>query len=135
MQDPPNGALECKVNGVATTTVVTITAPAVMTDESGVMTLTYDAELVSMTRGGPTLFNASAPVEDVMEEVVVCDEDSGVSLFIDNASTGCPPPLVATNVPAGMCYTANNGRDTECPLGYSSISLCGGFFPNFCIPR
>ena len=41
IQDPPNGALECEVDGVATTTVVTITAPVLMTDERGVMSLTY----------------------------------------------------------------------------------------------
>ena len=84
IQDPPNVALSCEVDGVATTTVITITAPVMTDDESGVMTLTYDAELVSMTRGSPSLFNDTAPVEDVADEVVVCDEDSGVSLFIDD---------------------------------------------------
>ena len=123
MQDPPNGALECKVDGVATTTVVTITAPAVMTDESGVMTLTYDAELVSMTRGGPTLFNASAPVEDVMEEVVVCDEDSGASLYIDDVSSPtCPSPMLdVSQLPPELqypqCYPSTSG--SGCASGWT----------------
>ena len=84
------------MDGVARTTVVTITAPVLVTaDESGVMTLTYDAVLVSMTRGGPTAANMTAPAEAVMEEqVVVCDETSGVSLYIDDvSSTDCPSPM------------------------------------------
>ena len=94
IQDPPNGALECKVDGVARMTVVTISAPALMTDESGVMTLTCDAELVSVARGGPSFFNATGIVEEVAEEVVVCDEDSGVSLYIDDVR-GCPSPMTS----------------------------------------
>ena len=84
------------MDGVARTTVITITAPVLVTaDESGVMTLTYDAVLVSMTRGGPTAANMTAPAEAVMEEqVVVCDETYGVSLYIDDvSSTGCPSPM------------------------------------------
>ena len=84
------------MDGVARTTVITITAPVLVTaDESGVSTLTYDAALVSMTRGGPTAANMTAPAEAVMEEqVVVCDETSGVSLYIDDvSSTDCPSPM------------------------------------------
>merc|ERR1712054_7885 len=72
-EDPPNGALECKVNGVATTTVIIITAPVLMTDEIGAMSLDYDVELVGMTRGGPTVFNTTASAESVDEEELVCD--------------------------------------------------------------
>lgn len=54
-QDPAIAELECNVNGVATTTTaVTFTAPVLMPDdESGAMSLTYDMELLSTTRGGP----------------------------------------------------------------------------------
>lgn len=41
LQDTPNGALECGMNGIAITTVITITTPVLMNDESGVVTLTY----------------------------------------------------------------------------------------------
>ena len=116
IQDPPNGALECKMDGVARTTVVIISALAVMTDETGVMTLTYDAELVSMTRGGPTAANMTAAAEDVKEEVVVCDEDSGVSLYIDDVG-GCPSPMYSTLPPPVLgptpgqqvCYPGSGG--------------------------
>ena len=83
-QDPPNAELVCKVNGVSTTTAVTIRSPVLMTDESGAMTLTYDIELLGMARGGPTVFNTTASVESVDEEELVCDDGIGVSLFIDN---------------------------------------------------
>lgn len=115
IQDPPNGALECKVNGVATTTVITITAPVLMTDESGAMTLDYDVELVGMTRGGPTVFNTTASAETVDEKELVCDEGSGVSLYIDSVtSTSCPSPMFSSYLqalygqpnplPQGICY-------------------------------
>ena len=133
MQDPPNGALECKVDGVATTTAVTITAPAVMTDESGVMTLTYDAELVSMMRGGPTIANMIASAEVVSEEeVVLCDEGSGVSLFIDDLSTtDCPSPMSSTT---GFCFSGNNGGDDTCASGFILEPICGGP-PYFCVKQ
>ena len=46
LQDPPNGALECEMDGIAITTVITITTPVLMmmmmmNDESGVKSLTY----------------------------------------------------------------------------------------------
>ena len=41
LQDTPNGALECEMDGIAITTVITITTPVLMNDESGVVTLTY----------------------------------------------------------------------------------------------
>ena len=131
IQDPPNGALECKMDGVARTTVVIISALAVMTDETGVMTLTYDAELVSMTRGGPTAANMTAAAEDVKEEVVVCDEDSGVSLYIDDVG-GCPSPMQATRpppVPVGpgqqVCYPGF-GRTLTCASGFTMVRGPGG---------
>ena len=119
-QDPPNGALECKVDGVARTTVVTIASPVVMTDESGMTTLTYEAALVSMVRGGgptATAANMTAPVEAVIkEEVVVCDDEYAVSLFIDSA--GC-----------------------DCRSGFVDIEQCPGFesdcqylSENYCFP-
>ena len=97
VQDPPNGALECKVDGVATTTVVTIGSPVLMMDEIGVLTLTYESELVGMTRGGFTLINATAVAETVFDEaVVICDEGTDVSLFIDSATNyGCPGDMIA----------------------------------------
>ena len=137
IQDPPNGALECKVDGVATTTVVTITAPVMMTDETGVTTLTYDAELVSMTRGGPTAANMTAAAEDVAEEVVVCDENSGVSLFIDDApaAPSCPSPMLdSSQLPPELlpqCYpgpTPTGG----CASGWTVES--GGIPVPYCVP-
>ena len=102
VQDPPNAELVCKVNGVATTTAVTLTAPVLMTDdESGAMRLTYDVELLSMARGGPTVFNATVPAETIDEEELECDDGTGVSLFIDTAPSSsqttdmcplCPSP-------------------------------------------
>ena len=97
VQVPPNGALECKVDGVARTTVVTITTPVLMTDESGAVTLTYDAEIVRMVRGGPTALNMTAPAEAVTkEQMLVCDNTSSVSLFIDDAPGGCPSPMTSS---------------------------------------
>ena len=128
LQDPPNAALECKVNGVATTTVITITAPVLMTDESGAMTLDYDVELVGMTRGGPTVFNTTASAESVDEEELVCDDGSGVSLFIDSATpTSCAPSEVSSFFqdmygrapPAGACFV----RSDACPPGYEGGPL------------
>ena len=121
VQDPPNGALECMVDGVARTTVITITAPVLVTaDESGVVTLTYDADLVSMTRGGPTAANMTAPAEAVMEEqVVVCDETSGVSLYIDDvSSTDCPSPMFSVN---SICYAAFENSGASCAAGWQLI--------------
>ena len=128
LQDPPNGALECEVNGVATTTVITITAPVLMTDESGAMTLAYDVEFVGMTRGGPTLFNTTASAESVDEEELVCDDGSGVSLYIDSVtSTSCASPMVSSLVqiyfgreppPAGTCYVRGS-----CSSGYSDLPV------------
>ena len=128
LQDPPNGALECKVDGVATTTVITITAPVLMTDESGAMTLDYDVELVGMTRGGPTVFNTTASAESVDEEELVCDDGSGVSLFIDSVTpTSCAPSMVSSFFqdiygrapPAGACFV----RSDACPPGYEGGPL------------
>ena len=123
LQDPPNAALECEVNGVATTTVITITAPVLMTDESGAMTLDYDVELVGMTRGGPTLFNTTASAESVDEEELVCDDDSGVSLYIDSVTpTSCAPSMSSSYFqaldgyppPADACYV----KGDACASGY-----------------
>ena len=87
VQDPPNAELVCKVNGVATTTAVTLTAPVLMPDdESGAISLTCDVGLLGMARGGPTVFNASAPSETVNEEELVCDDGAGLSLSIDSVS-------------------------------------------------
>ena len=130
LQDPPNAALECEVNGVATTTVITITAPVLMTDESGAMTLDYDVELVGMTRGGPTLFNTTASAESVDEEELVCDDGSGVSLYIDSVTpTSCESPMVSSLLqaffgvralppPAGTCYARGS-----CSSGYESFPV------------
>ena len=112
LQDPPNGALECKVNGVATTTVITITAPVLMTDESGAMTLDYDVELVGMTRGGPTVFNTTASAESVDEEELVCDDGSGVSMYIDSVTpSSCPSSMVSVPAGLGLCIAP----DPSCP--------------------
>ena len=94
VQDYPNAKLVCEVNGVATTTAVTITASELTTDESGATTtLTYDVELQSMERNSPTAFNVFAPErpEAVDDEELVCDDGVGVSLFFDN--TACPSPM------------------------------------------
>ena len=133
-QDPPNGALSCKMDGVATTTVITITNPEMMTDERGVMSLTYDADLVSMTRGGPTAANMTAPAEEMAEEqVIVCDEGSGVSLYIDDVSTPeCPSPMSSAALPQGVCIASNRGSGTECADGWTFYPLCGGV-PFLCI--
>ena len=120
-QDPPNGALECKVDGVARTTVVTIASPVVMTDESGMTTLTYEAALVSMVRGGgptATAANMTAPVEAVIEEEgVVCDDEYAVSLFIDSAGCDCRPGFVDIE---------------QCPPGFESD--CQYLSENYCFP-
>ena len=149
LQVPPNGALECVVDGVATTTVITITAPVLMADETSglVMTLTYDAALVSMVRGGgPSLFNTTAAVETVTEEhVVVCDDGSGVSLYIDDvSSTECPSPMspVSSLLPRDLCLAGDNGSGppgvgpfiaASCATGYQVLPVCGGNPPYFCV--
>ena len=123
------------MDGVARTTVVTITAPVLVTaDESGVMTLTYDAVLVSMTRGGPTAANMSAPAEEMAEEqVIVCDEGSGVSLYIDDVSTPkCPPPMSYSTFLDGLCLASNEGEDTKCADGWVPYPLCEGP-PYYCL--
>ena len=90
-RDPPNAELECKVNGVATTSAVTLSAPVLVpNDESGAMALTYDVELVGMARGGPAVFIASASAETIDEEELMCDDGTGVSLLIDGASPVSP---------------------------------------------
>ena len=95
VQVPPNGALECRVDGAARTAVVTITAPVMMTDESGMMTLTYEANVIGMTRGGPTPFNLTSAAEDVgFDEVFVCDDTNDVSLYIDSFGKAvCVSPM------------------------------------------
>ena len=98
-QVPPNAELVCKVNGVATTTAVTIAAPVLVMDESEGMTLMYDVELLRMARGGPSIFNATAQAEPIDDEVLVCDEGIGVSLFIDDAPGGCPSPMSTSPSP------------------------------------
>ena len=139
LQDPPNGALECKVNGVATTTVITITAPVLMTDESGAMTLDYDVELVGMTRGGPTVFNTTASAESVDDGELVCDDGSGVSLYIDNAAPdSCPSPMTSclpsTNVIiAGACYPGL--PEVKCADNWSLHDASGGGGLPYCVPQ
>ena len=132
-QDPPNGALECKVDGVARTTVVTITTPVLMTDESGVVTLKYDAALVRMTRGGPTAANMTAATEDVADEMLVCDDNSSVSLFIDDAPGGCPSPMTSCpsleyigvlppdpdKPPKQVCFPTASGATFTCATGFT----------------
>ena len=137
-QDPPNGALECKVDGVARTTVVTIASPVVMTDESGVTTLTYEAALVSMVRGGgptATAANMTAPAEAVIEEeVVVCDDEYAVSLFIDtvtSSSKDCPSPMAPADLPRIVCSASNLGGTTgeaTCAPGFQLLGSCPPFF-------
>ena len=137
-QDPPNGALECKVDGVARTTVVTIASPVVMTDESGMTTLTYEAALVSMVRGGgptATAANMTAPVEAVIkEEVVVCDDEYAVSLFIDtvtSSSKDCPSPMAPADLPRIVCSASNLGGTTgeaTCAPGFQLLGSCPPFF-------
>ena len=137
-QDPPNGALECKVDGVARTTVVTIASPVVMTDESGMTTLTYEAALVSMVRGGgptATAANMTAPAEAVIEEeVVVCDDEYAVSLFIDtvtSSSKDCPSPMAPADLPRIVCSASNLGGTTgeaTCAPGFQLLGSCPPFF-------
>ena len=105
-------------------------------DESGVETLTYDAALVSMTRGGPTAANMTAPAEAVMEEqVVVCDETYGVSLYIDDVSTPeCPSPMSSAALPQGLCIASNRGSGAECADGWVPYRLCGDA-PFYCIRK
>ena len=79
-----------------------------MTDERGAVTLTYDAELVRMVRGGPTAANMTAPAEDVADEILECDDDLAVSLFIDDADE-CPSPMMIVSPPAfpqTMCISS-----------------------------
>ena len=135
VQVPPNGALECKVDGVARTTVVTITTPVLMTDESGAVTLTYDAEIVRMVRGGPTALNMTAPAEAVIEEeVVVCDDEYAVSLFIDtvtSSSKDCPSPMAPADLPRIVCSASNLGGTTgeaTCAPGFQLLGSCPPFF-------
>ena len=132
VQVPPNGALECRVDGAARTAVVTITAPVMMTDESGMMTLTYEANVIGMTRGGPTPFNLTSAAEDVrVEEVLVCDDTNEVSLYIDSVGTtsGCASPMVSSisaedlgvpTPPPGSCYAVNGAA---CASGYNSFPI------------
>ena len=137
-QDPPNGALECKVDGIARTTVVTIASPVVMTDESGMTTLTYEAALVSMVRGGgptATAANMTAPAEAVIEEeVVVCDDEYAVSLFIDtvtSSSKDCPSPMAPADLPRIVCSASNLGGTTgeaTCAPGFQLLGSCPPFF-------
>ena len=137
-QDPPNGALECKVDGVARSTVVTIASPVVMTDESGMTTLTYEAALVSMVRGGgptATAANMTAPAEAVIEEeVVVCDDEYAVSLFIDtvtSSSKDCPSPMAPADLPRIVCSASNLGGTTgeaTCAPGFQLLGSCPPFF-------
>ena len=138
-QDPPNGALECKVDGVARTTVVTIASPVVMTDESGMTTLTYEAALVSMVRGGgptATAANMTAPAEAVIEEeVVVCDDEYAVSLFIDtvtSSSKDCPSPMAPADLPRIVCSASNLGGTTGEPTCAPGFQLLGSCPPFFC---
>ena len=145
VQDPPNAELVCKVNGVATTTAVTITAPVLMTDETGAMTLTYDVELLRMARGGPTVFNTSALVEPVNDEELVCDEDSGVSLFIDNVAGGCPSPMTSSYpfIPPfplepgqQLCYAGFVETTPTCASGFE-VELLQSAPPDgipYCVP-
>ena len=122
-QDPPNAALECEVDGVATTTIVTITMPVLATTNDGLITLTYEADVIGMTRGGPTPFNLTAEAEDVrVEEVLVCDDTNDVSLYIDSvgSTSGCASPMMSSpTAPSGvggMCYAV----DVPCASGYLS---------------
>ena len=125
VQDPPNAALECEVDGVPTATAITISAPVLMTDETGAMTLTYNAEFVSMTRGGPNPLNSTASAEDVVEEELICDDDSSVSLFIDSyvPASSCPSPMspLPSSQTAGICLSSANG---QCADGYPAQIVC-----------
>jgi len=129
-EDPPNAALECEVDGMATTTIVTITMPALSTTNDGMMTLTYEANVVGITRGGPTPFNLTSAAEDIrVEEVLVCDDTNEVSLYIDSVGTtsGCASPMVsslsaegfgALTPPPGSCFAVNGAA---CASGYDSF--------------
>ena len=133
-QDPPNAALECEVDGVATTTIVTITMPVLSTTNDGMMTLTYEADVIGMTRGGPTPFNLTSSAEDVsVEEVLVCDDTNDVSLYIDSVGTTseCASPMVssltanalgAPNPPPGSCYAVGG----SCASGFTPFSILPG---------
>ena len=131
-QDPPNAALECEVDGMATTTIVTITMPTLSTTNDGMVTLTYEANVVGITRGGPTPFNLTSAAEDVrVEEVLVCDDTNEVSLYIDSVGTtsGCASPMVSSITPndvgalappPGSCFAVNGAA---CASGYDSFPL------------
>merc|ERR1712178_460021 len=99
------------------------------------MMLEYGAELVSITRGSPNLFNSTVPVEPVSDEVVVCDADTDVSLFIDGVQDEptCASPMLQ-NIPpppAGSkgCYLAP--PQNECASGWT---FQGNRFYPYCTP-
>ena len=120
---------------MATTMIVTITMPVLSTTNDGMMTLTYEANVVGITRGGPTPFNLTSAAEDVrVEEVLVCDDTNEVSLYIDSVGTtsGCASPMVSSisaedlGVPTsrpGLCYAVKVGA--ACASGYNSYPIAG----------
>ena len=80
--------------------------------------------------------NMSAPAEAMAkEEVGMCDEGSGVSLYIDDVSTSeCPSPMSSAALPQGLCLASNRGSGTECADGWMVYPLCGGV-PFLCIRK
>ena len=133
-QDPPNAALECEVDGVATTTVVTVTMPTLSTTNDGMVTLTYEANVVGMTRGGPTPFNLTSSADEDVEELLICDDTSGASLYIDNvARTSCSPPMTSSLSLPGQCYVS--GPEAACASGYETVNLPIANVAFICIPQ
>ena len=84
-----------------------------------------------MMRGGPTAVNMSAPAEAMAkEEVVMCDEGSGVSLYIDDVSTSeCPSPMSSAGNPL-VCLASDDSQG-DCGTGFTKIPIPGP--PYFCI--
>ena len=126
VQDPPNAALVCEVDGVTTTTAVTLTSPSLSMDDDGMMAISYGAETISMMRGGLSALNATATAaEAVIAETLVCDDDSIVSLFVDSVpgerNTACVPPMsseyTAENLAEGWCFA-----NEDC--GLDAASCC-----------
>ena len=130
VQDPPNAALVCEVDGVTTTTAVTLTSPSLSMDDDGMMAISYGAETISMMRGGPSALNATAPAaEAVIAETLVCDDDSIVSLFVDSVDPVtpwyCAPPTsyklpdALSYIPPGSCFSGFESGQQLCAPGWT----------------
>lgn len=107
VQDPPNGALVCRVDGVTTTTTITLSFPTLSTDEDGLATLVYDTSVLSARRGGHFFFGSSANTttgnEEMSAEMLMCDDGAVVSLFIDGSKGALIGKAVGLGAVAVLC--------------------------------